>query len=195
MGRNKIVVNATRVILLAIVFFGTISCYGQEESEESEESEGEFKKHHVLSLVLSHAHVFEGRDAEGKRSALSLPAWGIDYNYVFHPRWAIGLHTDIIVEKFKVEKALGNKEVIERTFPIAPAVMGVYKASRHWSFLLGMGAEFAKEENFVLTRAGVEYGAEISKGWEVFGTFGYDFRWEAYDTWAIGIGIAKAFGE
>jgi len=57
-----------------------------------------------------------------------------------------------------------------------------------------MGGEFAKEENFMLTRAGVEYGVEIRNGWEVSGNLGYDFKWNAYDTWTIGIGIAKSFG-
>ena len=110
-------------------------------------------------------------------------------------RWAIGLHTDIVVEKYKVEKNFGNKEVIERSYPIAPALMGLYKAGKHWSFSLGIGGDFSKEESFFLTRAGVEYGAEIRSGWEVFGAFSYDFRFDAYDTWALGIGIAKAFGE
>ena len=31
-------------------------------------------------------------------------------------------------------------------------------------------------------------------GWEVFGTLSYDVKWGGYDSWLIGIGIAKAFG-
>lgn len=73
--------------------------------------------------------------------------------------------------------------------------MGIYKLNEHWSFLLGMGGEFAREEDFLLTRAGAEYGYELPKGWEVFGTFSYDFKWNAYDSWGIGLGIAKNFGE
>ncbi len=167
----------------------------QEPAEKEEEA---FYPHHQLSLVLSHAQVFEGRDAEGKKKTLSLPSWGIDYTYQFHSKWAIGLHTDIIVEKFEVEKHLesgGEGEVLERSYPIAPALMGIYKPTEHWGFLLGMGGEFAKEENFLLTRAGVEYSSELPKGWEVFGSLGYDFKWNAYDTWVIGIGIAKKLGK
>ncbi|URM38914.1 hypothetical protein [Flavobacterium anhuiense] len=72
--------------------------------------------------------------------------------------------------------------------------MGIYKPNEHWSFLLGFGGEFAKEEDFFLTRAGIEYGYELPKGWEIFGTASYDFKWNAYDSWGIGLGIAKNFG-
>lgn len=173
----------------------TVTLSNYSFAQENSEKEEVFHPHHQIGLVLSHSHVFEGIDADGNRSVLSLPSWGIDYTYSFHPKWAVGLHTDLIIEKFKVEKNLGDEEIIERSYPIAPAVMTIYKPGRHWSFLFGMGGEFAKEENFVLTRAGVEYSAELPKKWEVFGTFGYDFRWDAYDTWTIGIGIAKSFGK
>jgi hypothetical protein len=46
-----------------------------------------------------------------------------------------------------------------------------------------------------LNRVAVEYGVEIRKGWEVFGVFQYDIRWQAYDTWTIGLGIGKALGK
>jgi hypothetical protein len=32
--------------------------------------------------------------------------------------------------------------------------MGIYKPGESWSFLLGFGGEFAKEENYFLTRVG-----------------------------------------
>lgn len=104
------------------------------------------------------------------------------------------MHTDFITETFKVEKNLesGEHEIVERSFPVAPAIMGFYKPTEHWSFGLGMGAEFEKEENYVLNRIAVEYGAEIRNGWEVFGVLQYDVRWKAYDTWTIGLGISKA---
>jgi len=120
-----------------------------------------------------------------------LPSIGIEYNYQFHPRWAVGLHTDIIIEKFYAEGEGG--EIISRNYPVAPALMGIYKASRHWNFLAGIGMEFADEGNFFLNRFGIEYGAELPKEWEVAGSLSYDLKWDAYDTWVIGIGIFKNF--
>ena len=171
---------------------------GQEKKEKKESLEAgaskheEFKPHSDIGLVLSHANVFNGRGDNGKKQVLSLAAWGIDYNYHLSPKWAIGLHTDIIIESFKVESQ--TDEEIERSYPIAPALMGIYKLNRHWSLMAGAGAEFAKEKDFFLTRLGVEYGAEIRNGWEVFGSLSYDIKWNGYDTWVLGLGISKAFG-
>ena len=179
--------------LFCLCFFYLFS--NEISAQESEREQ--FKPHHQIGISINHVHVFEGQDDEGNRETLTLPAWGIDYTYQFHKKWAIGLHTDFIVEKFKVEKVYesgNNKETVERSYPIAPALMGIYKPSEHWSFLLGFGGEFAKEEDFFLTRAGAEYGYEISNGWEIFGTASYDFKWNAYDSWGIGLGIAKNFG-
>ncbi|WP_163399970.1 hypothetical protein [Flavobacterium fluviatile] len=163
----------------------------------AQEIERSFSPHHQIGISINHAHVFEGRNDEGQREVLSLPAWGLDYTLQFHEKWAIGLHTDFIIEKFKVEKVYANddeNEIIERSYPIAPALMGIYKPNESWSFLLGFGGEFAREEDFFLTRAGVEYGYELPKGWEIFGTVSYDFKWNAYDSWGMGLGIAKSFG-
>jgi len=165
-------------------------------AQENEEKEV-FKPHHQIGISINHVHIFEGIDDNGNKEVLVLPASGIDYTYHISQKWAIGLHTDFIIEKFKVEKDLESGEeyeTIERSYPIAPALMGIYKLNERWSFLLGMGGEFAKEENFLLTRAGVEYGYELPRGWEVFGTFSYDIKWNAYDSSGIGLGIAKSFG-
>ncbi|SFD63873.1 hypothetical protein [Flavobacterium phragmitis] len=187
--------NWFRKIFLLVTFF-LLSGYSNITAQENKEKS--FSPHHQIGLSINHVHVFEGRDDEGNREVLSLPAWGLDYTFQFREKWAIGLHTDFIIEKFKVEKNLASgedKETVERSYPIAPALMGIYKPNEHWSFLLGFGGEFAKEENFFLTRAGTEYGYELPKGWEIFGTVSYDFKWNAYDSWGIGLGIAKNFGK
>ena len=157
--------------------------------------EKDFQPKSSVSFVISHAHVFNGKDELGKKKALVLPSFGIDFMYQFKPKWSIGLQTDIIIENFKVEKHLSSGETIERSKPIAPALMGMYKASDHWSFSFGAGAEFSKEANFFLNRFGIEYDVEIPKEWEVFGTLSYDLKWKAYDTWILGIGISKKLGK
>ncbi|MCU0389095.1 MAG: hypothetical protein MUE71_10865 [Chitinophagaceae bacterium] len=187
----------TRYLFLAISWLCFPFWLFSQETSASESHEP-FKKTHSLSLAIGHAHVFDGRDAEGNKKVLALPMWAFDYNFQFSPKWGIGLHTDLITETFEVEKHLengGEGEVVERSTPIAPAIMGVFKPTHHWGFGLGLGGEFAKEENYVLTRAGVEYVAEIGNGLEVFGAIQYDFRWDAYDTWTIGLGISKALGK
>lgn len=180
-------------ITITLCFIAISRCLAQEAKTEEEP----FRPNSQIGFVISHAHVFEGRNGSGNKQTLSLPSWSIDYTYNFTKRWAVGIHTDVIVEKFKVENHSKEEESeeIERSYPVAPALVGIYKLPRHWSFVLGFGGEFASEGSYALTRTGVEYSAEISKGWEVFGTVSYDFKWNAYDTWATGIGIAKTLGK
>ncbi|HEY4286636.1 MAG TPA: hypothetical protein VGN00_06010 [Puia sp.] len=161
------------------------------------QEEKSFRPTHSIGLNIGHEFSFSGVDDNGNRTLTVLPYWGLDYNFQFARKFAIGLHTDFITESFKVEKNLdgGDHEVVERSYPIAPAVMGFYKPTEHWSFGLGVGGEFAKEENHFLNRIAAEYGADITNGWEVFGVFQYDIRWRSYDTWTLGLGISKALGK
>lgn len=178
-------------------FLASLLCSLSLWAQHTEEP-ARFKPAHSIGFAIGHAHVFEGRDAEGNKSVLALPMWSIDYNFRFSPKWAIGLHTDIITETFKVEKHLesgAEGEVVERSRPISPAIMAMYKLNHHWSFGAGMGGEFAKEENFLLNRIAIEYGVELPRNWEVYGAVQYDFRWEAYDTWTIGVGFTKTLGK
>jgi hypothetical protein len=139
---------------------------------------------------MSHAHVAEGFDPNtGSKQWRILPAWGLDYDYVFTEKWALGLHSDVVVETYDVETADGK--VLKRTRPLASALLGTYKLNQHLALQLGLGGEFAKEETFALTRVGIEYGWELPGAFELSGVFNYDFKWNAYDTFLIGIGVAK----
>jgi hypothetical protein len=181
------------VLLLTPVCGTRIMAQEVENKDNKPHGEHVFKPHSTLGVVISHAHLFSGVDENGNKKALSLSSWGLDYTFHLSSKWAVGLHTDIILESYKVEKHQGD-QAIERSYPISPAIVGIYKPNHHWNFLVGAGAEFAKEENFFLTRFGVEYGVEIRNGWEVFGSLAYDIKWDGYDSWLIGLGISKAFG-
>ena len=114
----------TRIHLRKIAFLVIIFCLtGYTKISAQESVEKNFSPHHQIGISINHVHVFEGRDDEGNREVLSLPAWGIDYTFQFHEKWAVGLHTDFVIEKFKVEKVYANdedKETVERSYPVAP---------------------------------------------------------------------------
>ena len=179
-----------------------VEALGESAVERLEENDAEedFHPYHALGVVISHAQVREGV-VEGSNKWLSLPSWGLNYNFHFHPRWAIGLHTDLITEEFIVESHLKSGEegeVIERNNPIAPALMATYKFGERphsaWGLEFGVGGEFAAGESFFLNRLGIEYAVEIRNHWEVFAGIAYDIKWNAYDSFVFGLGISKAFG-
>ena len=163
------------------------ACFGLQNLIAQEEHE--FHPHHSLGLIISHTQISQGIQEDGKRKWLSLPSWGINYNYVFHSKWAIGLHNDIIVEDFVVESASRETEALERSYPIASAVVVSFKPGKHFSFLLGSGGEFAENHNFFLLRAGFEYGLHINNRLELVANLVNDLKIKAYNSWAIGLGV------
>ncbi|MEO1012386.1 MAG: hypothetical protein AAFX53_13855 [Bacteroidota bacterium] len=151
-------------------------------------------KRHALALLISHTQISEGIQENGNRKWLSLPSWGINYNYHFHSKWAVGLHTDIIVEDFEVEPfSRSDDEVLERSYPIASAVMASFKPGKHFSYMAGLGGEFAREDSFFLVRVGLEYGLHLPNNWELLTNITNDLKLDAYNSWALGLGVAKKF--
>ncbi|MDG1276266.1 MAG: hypothetical protein P8O16_03225 [Algoriphagus sp.] len=177
-----------QVLLLSFLFMFSFSVFSQTESEK--EKEIEIQSKHSLAFVIGHARIGQGRNAEGDKEFLAVPSLVLDYNYWINDRWAVGLHTDFLNEKFYIENEKGK--ILERNRPIAPALSGVFKPSERWAISLGMGKEFSNVDgDFTLTRLAIEYGVEIRKGWEVFGVLSQDFRWTAYNVTTLGLGLSK----
>lgn len=162
-------------------------------SMAQEKKHDDFKPHHMLGLVISHTQISQGVQSNGNNKWLSLPSWGINYNFKFSPKWAVGLHTDIVVEDFAVEEHLksSSDEILERSYPVASAVMLSYKPGKHFSYLFGSGGEFAHTGNFFLFRVGLEYGCHLSKDWELNANVTNDLKINAYNSWAIGLGVSR----
>lgn len=170
-----------------IIIFTVLICSSYSTLAQSKRSK-DLK--HSFSFVISHTQINEGFDEDGKKQWLSLPSWGINYNYIISTNWSLGLHTDIIVEDFKVENSSRNNSILERSYPIASALVASYKPGKYFSYLFGSGTEIAKGENFFLVRVGLEYGLHINHQWEVIANIINDYKFDAYNSWSIGMGIA-----
>ena len=179
-----------KLFFLISILYSTFSAtiYSQKK-----ESNNLHKSRHSIALVISHTQINEGFDEDGKKQWLSLPSWGINYNYIFSNRWSLGVHTDIIIEDFKVEKVTRNGEIIERSYPIASAIVASYNFSENFNFLFGSGMEFAKESNYFLIRSGLEYGIHINQKLEFIANVINDYKFNAYNSWGIGAGLAYKF--
>lgn len=174
--------------MLAVISFS----FSQERKVKSEK----FKPYHSISGLLSHTIIQDGiRD--GKIEWIDFPSFAIDYNFVFSPKWRVGLHNDIIFEDFIVEtiNSEGDKIELERSEPMATVLVGGYKLGKHFIIEAGMGYEFSKEEDLFLTRIGTEYSLELPKEWELIANIVYDVKWNAYDSFSFGVGVSKLIGK
>jgi hypothetical protein len=153
---------------------------------------------HEVSAVISHTHVSQGIGADGDTKWLALPSWAVNYNLRMGSRWSVGVHCDLIVEDFVVEEHLGRSEAtntLERSYPLALAVMGGYRpGGKHLAILLGGGMEFAHTGDLSLVRLGLERAWHLGDHWELVAVITDDLKFNAYNSWALGMGVARSFG-
>ena len=184
-----------KILCVALLFSGW-QTFAQEEHQNNNEKDHDdehFHKHSI-AILLNHTFIGTGLDDEGGSKTISVPSWAINYDYHFDHRWSLGLHNDIILEKFIVENKVEGEEILERETPIAVVAVGSYRPIVGLALELGTGIEFDKNENFGLLRLGAEYGIEIPqlKMEAIFG-IDYDILFDGYDALNIGIGLAKFF--
>lgn len=179
-------------LLISICLIGiSFSIQAQSDTNKTET----FLRHR-LTGVIGHA-IQPTAFQDGSKKTLIMASLGLDYDYKFSPKWAIGLHSDIIMQNFDVEEAEsfdGNKSnVLHRKNPLALCAVGIYKPFEHISFLVGTGAEISKGKDLFIVRAGFEYGYEIMEKYEVSFSANYDMKVDAYSTFVLGLGVSRLF--
>jgi hypothetical protein len=120
---------------------------------------------------------------DGKTQWLVAGSWSINYDYWISDKWALCLQNDLILENFKIEDK--ESEIIERKRPIMMVPVAIYKPGKHFSFIGGVGMEYAFGKTLGLTRLGVKYGFHIPNNWEVGVAVVWDNKWRYYNTWGM----------
>ncbi len=144
-------------------------------------------KHFRVAFLVGHTFVPTRHSAE----RLIIPSYGLDLEYWFNHKWGIGLHNDLELQNFVIER--GDDEILEREFPIVITLDALFHPWKGLSFQAGPGIELEKNENFYLFRVGAEYLFFLPGGWDLGPYFFYDSRDKVYDTWSLGLGVAKHF--
>jgi hypothetical protein len=140
--------------------------------------------------MMANSHIPHIVSTEGQHKFSIVPTWGVDYDFWFNKKWAIGLNNDLVLQQYKIIKEEDHTEV-ERSYPVGTCAVGIYQPFKHLAFVTGIGKEFEKHESFSMWKIGIEYGFELSKAWELSLNFQYDTKFTAYDSWLFGLGISK----
>jgi hypothetical protein len=170
-----------QAILILLI---TTPLFSQEEKEQEPVKTG-----HRITIGLGHTYLAKGKNNDNKTVWLGVPSWSLNYDYRLNSKWAIGLQTDLVLEKFIVED--NNGQELEREKPFAVVPVGMFSPFEHFSFIAGAGVEFEKEEDLGLTRLGIEYGLELPKGWEAGIAGIWDNKWNNYSSWVLEFSFSK----
>lgn len=171
----------TSLIMIVLCSLTTLSV-GQHE--HNQEHSGNM---HKLTIVMAHSHIPTALD---DNKNVIVPSWGFNYDYLFHHKWGIGLHSELILQQFKVEREHSSKE-LTRENPISVCGVITFKPHHKWTILGGGGVELEAKENIAVAKLGVEYGIELIKDWELGLSLEYDHKIDAYGSWLFGVGFSK----
>jgi hypothetical protein len=191
-----------KYLLILLLGFSSWGALAQHETEHDPlphhgdaEAHKEFK--HSIAVMLGHSHIDEGRDEEGNAEWITVASFALDYNYHFNEKWSVGLHNDILLETFVIERISGiglEEEILEREYPIASVFVVGYRVFPFLIASAGYGGEFAPGQNFAMIRVGMEAGFHLKDpSWELVTGINYDARLNAYDIWNLTAGVAKRF--
>ena len=140
-----------------------------------------------IAAVLGHTYISN----DGMDGNIYIPSWGLDLDYWFNHTWGIGLHNDVEIENFIVEK--DNSEVIERVNPLVFTLDALYHLGSGFVVSIGPGVELDQNESFFLARLGLEFEYDINENVYLMPTLFHDQRFNGYSTTSIGIGLGYKF--
>ena len=70
----------------------------------------------------------------------------------------------------------GQVSEIERERPLISTLVGIFKPGKTVGFLVGIGREFEKHQNFWVFRGGIELEYEINEYWDISPSLIYDLK-------------------
>ncbi len=166
-------------------------CVTAQHSEDSHQAEHADHVGNTHKLTLVMANSFLKNDFEDNpNSILIVPTFGFNYDFLFHPRWGVGVHSDIVLQQYKVETHDGHEALI-RENPVALCAVGLFSPIPSLTVLAGYGIEIETHENIQLLRFGVEYGFHLPKHWELGFILEFDRKINTYNSWVFGVGFSK----
>jgi hypothetical protein len=161
-----------------------------QEHDNSANGEHEFK-HHRVAIIIGHGHVFGAEDIENGNKIVTIPTWGIDYQYWINTKFGVGLKSDIEIMDYVV--STDHNTELERTSPIIVSAVFLYHPAKGWNFLAGPGIEFEESHNLFVLRAGMAYEFELPGNWDFSPELVFDLKDGHIGSFTWGIGVGKRF--
>lgn len=176
------------ILLFVLMPFSSAQHEEREPGDQHAEHEG---LTHKVTLVMANSFLKNQVDEETD-NVLVVPTYGLNYDFLFHSRWGVGFHSDIVLQQYKVESH-DNNEVLVRENPVALVAVGLFNPIPALTLIAGYGIELEKHENIQIFRFGVEYGIHLPKNWELGFALEFDRKINTYNSWVFGVGFSKLF--
>jgi opacity protein-like surface antigen len=172
------------ILLIVWVFLCPVATsYAQDEDSVKEGA------YHKITIVTANSLIHNSLQ-ENTNGFLLVPTFCFNYDHFIGNKWGIGLHTDILLQQYKVESH-GNGTELVRENPVALTAILSFRPYERWTLFGGYGVEIERNKNIDLFRFGLEYGVPLNDGWELGFALEYDHKIETYKSFMFGIGFSK----
>jgi hypothetical protein len=148
-------------------------------------------KHHRVAVIIGHGHVFGAENVDNGNIIITIPTWGIDYQYWINDKYGVSIKSDVEIMDYVI--TITDENTVERTTPFIVSTVFLYHPSKGWNFLAGPGIEFEESHNLFIIRAGVSYDFEFGKHWDFSPEFVFDLKEGKIGSFTWGIGVGKRF--
>ncbi|MCK4828277.1 hypothetical protein KA005_71775 [bacterium] len=131
-------------------------------------------------------------DDAGEKQFLTIPVIGLDYEYWFSHKFALGLHNELELASYIMEK--DHEEHLDREYAIVMALVAVYEPAHGLAFFAGPGYEIEGNLSFMIFMLELEFGKVFEDGWSVGVVLSYDIK-PGFGALSTGLTIGKRFGK
>jgi len=148
--------------IITIIFLTILSSSEILAQEHDDEHNDHDFKHHRLSVIIDHGHVFGAEELGSGNKIAIIPAWDFDYQYWINEKFSLSLKIDIEIMDYVVNS--GSESEIVRNSQLFISTVYIYNPYKGWNFFTG--PEIEKKHNFFVLRAGCGYEFEVANHWE-----------------------------
>jgi len=175
--------------IISLVLLTASWAHCQHELDIHEENQ---IQHHRLALFSGYGLIQGAINEEGKDKVEVIPIIGLDYEYWFNHKFALGLQNDLELASYKVEK--DHQEYLERESAFVTALVFCYEPMHGWALFAGPGYEFERNESFGVFKLGTEVGKTFEGGWSAGIIVAYDIK-EVNSSLSFGLSVGKRLGK
>lgn len=176
-----------RIMLIVFSIFLTFSKSFAQADKDGEEP----LKHHNIVLTMGHSLIPTAEDDAEDSDPITIPSWGLSYEYRFSHRFLLGLKGEVEISNYVIYNDKG--EGLNREYPFALILYADIRIVKDLYIYVGPGIEFSKDENLIVGTIGLFYEFEIPGGWAIVPEMSFEQKGGHAWAYAIGLGIAKIF--
>lgn len=151
-------------------------------------------KRHKLGVMIGNALIHGVHNTKtGKEQYVIAPTIGLDYEYWFNSRWAVGTYNEIAHVDIEVINE-DHEESIKRENAMLFSAVTVFEPFHNFGIFAGTGIETDPHHTFWIRYLGCEYAIVRHNNWDVSVAAGYVNK-DLYDAFTFGVVIGRRFGK